>query len=129
MIGYLRSLLGETRSDPLTRTLAWVAVTLVAVVVAVAVTRCSESGDAVAWDRLRASVDAQVEERLAAGRVELERLQVEVDAVHGELEVLRFEIEESVTEREEEHDELDLANSIDAVDRVLRAGGMVRGRR
>lgn len=112
------------------RTLGTLAAVLVVVAVLVLVAvRCTRSPSEDAWEALRDEVDARVDAELASGRLELERLQCDVDALSWELEEIRADLAEGVRVREEAHDALELATDIDAVDRVLRGGGMAHGRR
>lgn len=65
---------------------------------------------------------ARIEAELAAAKERADALEKELGILQADVEVIKGEIADSVRQREELHDALDEARSIDDIDRILRRG-------
>ncbi len=64
----------------------------------------------------------QVDAERASNLERMKALEAEIYDLREQIETLDAEVKESAVEREEMHDAIDNAASIDAVDRILRGG-------
>jgi septal ring factor EnvC (AmiA/AmiB activator) len=78
----------------------------------------ADDGVDIAIDHDAARIDAE----LAAAKKRADDLEKALGILEADVEIIRGEIADSVRQREELHDALDEARSIDDIDRILRRG-------
>ena len=77
-------------------------------------------------DDIKKEYEERLEQELARDREKLGELEDELANIKYEQELLWEEIQRSVREREEAHEAIDAASTIDDIDAVLRRGGSGR---
>jgi septal ring factor EnvC (AmiA/AmiB activator) len=105
-------------------TLLVIVLIVVALVVlsALSIRGCGSSAEPDYLGDAKKAILEQVDTERAANLERMKALEAEIYDLREQIETLDAEVKESAIEREEIHDAIDNAASIDAVDRILRGG-------